>query len=111
MNRGRISMRLFLYATSIIALTSAPLHVSAQKTAPTKTPTTLHASLAHDVTGREPTTFLPMVGNWTVTTEQGKKVVFVDGRIWKKGQPAGGLADKARAIYGKSHEDFIESVQ
>jgi hypothetical protein len=106
-------MRSFLYATSVCALLSTPLHVSAQKAAPpsAKQPMTLHATLAKDVVGREPTTFLPMVGNWTVTTEQGKKVVFVDGRIWKKGQPAGGLADKARAIYGKSHEDFIESVQ
>ena len=69
------------------------------------------ATLKKDVTGREPTSFLPMVGNWVVTEDAGKKVVFVDGRAWKKGQPAGGLADKARAIYGKSHEDFIESIQ
>jgi hypothetical protein len=69
------------------------------------------ASLANDVVGREPTSFLPMVGAWTVTREAGRKVIFVDGRAWKKGQPAGGLADKARAIYGKDHEDFIESVQ
>lgn len=69
------------------------------------------ATLKQDEEGREPTSFVPMVGNWVVTREAGKKVVFVDGRAWKKGQPAGGLADKARAIYGKSHEDFIESIQ
>jgi hypothetical protein len=36
---------------------------------------------------------------------------MVDGRAWKKGQPAGGLADKARAIYGASHEEFIDNVK
>jgi hypothetical protein len=69
------------------------------------------ATLQNDVVGREPTTFLPIVGAWSVVRENGRKVIFEDGRSWKKGQPAGGLADKARAIYGKNHEDFIESVQ
>ena len=30
---------------------------------------------------------------------------------WKKGQPAGGLADNARAIYGARHEEFIDNVK
>lgn len=64
-----------------------------------------------DVVGKEPSQFLPMVGNWVVTKDQGKNVLMVDGRIWKKGQPAGGLADKARAIYGAEHEGFIDNVK
>jgi hypothetical protein len=72
---------------------------------------TVMANFAPEVVGREPRSFLPMVGNWIVTRDAGKKVLFVDGRSWKKGQPAGGLADKARALYGKEHEDFIESIQ
>jgi hypothetical protein len=35
----------------------------------------------------------------------------VDGRVWKRGQPSGGLADKARAIYGARHEEFIDNVK
>lgn len=69
------------------------------------------ARLDREQPGREPRAFLPMVGNWSVVKEQGQNVVFVDGRAWKRGQPAGGLADKARALYGKDHEDFIESIQ
>src|SRR5262245_30464765 len=69
------------------------------------------AALRAEVAGPEPKAFLPMVGNWVVTKEQGKNVIFVDGRVWKRGQPAGGLADKARALYGKEHEEFIESIQ
>jgi hypothetical protein len=105
-------MRFSKYATSAALLAAllaaSPAAGFAQKA---KAPAKKVATLANDVVGREPKTFLPMVGNWTVTTEGGKKVVFVDGRVWKRGQPAGGLADKARQIYGKNHEDFIESVQ
>jgi len=67
-------------------------------------------SLSRDVVGKEPVSFMPMVGNWVVTSDEGKKVILVDGRAWKKGQPAGGLADKARAIYGARHEEFIDNV-
>lgn len=68
-------------------------------------------AFAKDVVGKEPSQFLPMVGNWVVTQDAGKHVLMVDGRIWKKGQPAGGLADKARAIYGAEHEEFIDNVK
>jgi hypothetical protein len=71
----------------------------------------IKADLKADVVGHEPVSFLPMVGDWKVAQENGKKVIFVDGRTWKRGQPAGSLADKARALYGANHEDFIESIQ
>ncbi len=61
--------------------------------------------------GREPKAFIPMVGHWVVATDEGKKVIMVDGRTWKRGQPSGGLADKARDLYGASHEEFIDNVK
>jgi hypothetical protein len=61
--------------------------------------------------GREPKSFLPMVGSWVITKEGGHNVLFIDGRVWKRGQPAGGLADKARALYGARNEEFIESIK
>jgi hypothetical protein len=64
-----------------------------------------------DQVGKEPAQFLPMVGNWVVTQDGGRNVLMVDGRIWRKGQPAGGLADKARAIYGAQHEEFLDNVK
>jgi hypothetical protein len=70
-----------------------------------------HVTFAKETSGKEPSNFLPMVGNWVVTEEAGHKVLFVDGREWKRGQPAGGLADKARAIYGARNEEFIESIK
>jgi hypothetical protein len=46
-----------------------------------------------------------------VSREGNKKVFFIDGRVWKRGQPAGGLADKARELYGARNEEFIESIK
>lgn len=64
-----------------------------------------------DRSGAEPSQFLSMVGNWIVTEDSGRKVLLVDGREWKSGQPSGGLADKARTLYGAKHEEFIDNVK
>ena len=71
----------------------------------------IRVDVARDAVGKEPTSFIPMVGNWVVTQDEGKPAVLVDGRAWKRGQPSGGLADKARAIYGARHEEFIDNVK
>src|SRR4051812_15918640 len=68
-------------------------------------------ALDHEVAGKEPKAFLPMVRSWVVAREGKQNVLFIDGRVWKRGQPAGGLADKARAIYGARNEEFIESIK
>ena len=71
----------------------------------------LRVDLSKEKDGAEPSRFLAVVGDWSIATDDGKKVLLVDGRQWKKGQPAGGLADKARAIYGSRHEEFIDNVK
>jgi len=50
-------------------------------------------------------------GNWTIVDDGGKRVLGVDGRSWLRGQPAGSLAEKARAIYGSRNEEFIDNVK
>lgn len=85
----------------LLSIALAPL--AAQK------PVTVELKAA-DRIGAEPKSFLPIVGDWVVTQDDGRKVVMVDGRKWKRGQPAAGLADKAREIYGARHEDFIDNV-
>jgi len=67
--------------------------------------------LSGEKTGGESKKFLSVVGNWVIAQDDGKKVLMVDGREWKRGQPAGGLADKARLIYGSRHEEFIDNVK
>ena len=67
--------------------------------------------VAKEKPGAEPTKFLGVVGNWIVAKDDAKNILMVDGRQWKRGQPAGGLADKARLIYGSKHEEFIDNVK
>src|SRR5271166_3486548 len=71
----------------------------------------IKVDVAQEKAGSEPTHFLSMVGNWVVALEGNKNILMVDGRQWKRGQPAGGLADKARLIYGSRHEEFIDNVK
>jgi hypothetical protein len=71
----------------------------------------VRVDISKEKTGSEPKAFLPVVGNWLIVEEEGKKVVLVDGRQWRKGQPAGGLAENARAIYGSRHEEFLDNVK
>jgi len=92
---------------------STPKKAPPKPTAPTPPtpPAALRIDLSGEKEGTEPTRFLPVVGDWTIATDAGQKVLLVDGRQWKKGQPAGGLADKARALYGARHEEFIDNVK
>lgn len=84
-----------LAAAAVVVLSAAPIRID----------------LSREKAGAEPRMFVPMVGNWVIADDGGEKVVIVDGREWKRGQPAGGLADKARAIYGARHEEFIDNVK
>ena len=85
------------------------LPLAAQK--PAAAPAVVRVDLNNEKEGGEPSKFLSVVGDWSIATDDGKKVLLVDGRQWKRGQPAGGLADKARAIYGARHEEFIDNVK
>jgi hypothetical protein len=95
-----------LARSTFLLFSSAPAIASAQVASKP-----IHVEVTADRVGREPSTFLPLVGNWVVTPDDGRKVLLVDGREWKRGQPAGGLADKARQIYGARHEEFIDNVK
>ena len=72
---------------------------------------TIKIDVADEKAGSESKKFLAVVGNWTVTPDHSRNVIMVDGTEWRKGQPAGGLAEKARTIYGSRHEDFIDNVK
>jgi hypothetical protein len=77
----------------------------------TSKPKSIHVDLSKEKPGKESTKFLAVVGNWAIVDDGGTKVLGVDGRQWLRGQPAGGLAQNARAIYGSRHEEFIDNVK
>jgi len=82
--------------------------VDAQRSAK---PKTIKIDLSKEKPGHESTKFLSVVGNWSIVDDNGTKVLGVDGRQWLRGQPAGGLAQNARAIYGSRNEEFIDNVK
>jgi hypothetical protein len=67
--------------------------------------------LSNEMTGAEPTSFVPVVGFWRIEENAGKKVLTVDGRQWKEGQSSVGIADKARALYGERYAEFLDRIQ
>jgi len=94
-----------------LAAQTKPAPVSAAKASAAKAPAPIQVDLSKEKEGGEPSRFLSVVGDWSIAADAGKKVLLVDGRQWKRGQPAGGLADKARSIYGARHEEFIDNVK
>src|SRR5437899_12833735 len=72
-------------------------------------PTTIDFSA--ETVGAEPKSLVPVVGIWRIENDNGKKVLTVDGRQWKEGQSAAGIADKARALYGERYAEFLDRVQ
>jgi len=71
----------------------------------------MKVDISKETPGAESKQFLSMVGNWSVVEDHGHNVMMEDGRPWKRGQPAGGLAENARLIYGSRHEEFIDNVK
>jgi hypothetical protein len=71
----------------------------------------VRVDLSKEKSGHQSDKFLSVVGNWSIVDDGGKKVLGVDGRSWLRGQPANGLAQNARAIYGSRHEEFIDNVK
>ena len=66
---------------------------------------------SQETVGAEPSSFAAVVGNWVIANDGSNRVLAVDGRRWKEGQAAAGLADKARAIYGERYAEFLDNVQ
>src|SRR5215475_9190184 len=82
-----------------------------QRAKKTQAPKSIRVDLASEKAGGESRKFLSVVGNWSIVEDGGRKCLAVDGRQWMRGQPAGGLAEKAREIYGSRHEEFIDNVK
>ena len=107
-----MKFRIAPLTTLAVALTAlVVMPVGAQKTGKSAQAKTIRVDLSKERSGHESGKFLSVVGNWSIVEDGGKKVLGVDGRAWLRGQPANGLAQNARAIYGSRHEEFIDNVK
>jgi Laminin G domain len=95
----------------LVLLTALILFAGNAASQRTSKPKTIRVDLSKERSGHDSTKFLAVVGNWSIVDDGGNKVLGVDGRQWLRGQPAGGLAQNARAIYGSRHEEFIDNVK
>jgi hypothetical protein len=86
-------------------LSLAALLLSAHAVQPVK------IDFSDETVGAEPKSFLSVVGVWRIESDGNNKVLVVDGRQWKQGQTAAGVADKARALYGDRYAEFLDRVQ
>lgn len=104
----KVRIGFLLLAISVLLVSS-----QAQRKKPTSSQSgIIRIDFSGERAGRESTKFLAVVGNWSIVDDSsGKKVIGVDGRSWLRGQPAGSLAEKARAIYGARNEEFIDNVK
>ncbi len=71
----------------------------------------LKLDFSNETAGADPASFVNVVGIWRIEAEGQNKVLAVDGRQWKEGQTAAGLADKARTLYGDRYAEFLDRVQ
>jgi hypothetical protein len=71
----------------------------------------LKVDFSDETVGAEPKSFLSVVGVWRIEADGNNKVLVVDGRQWKEGQTAAGVADKARTLYGDRYAEFLDRVQ
>jgi len=71
----------------------------------------LKLDFSNEAVGADPSSFVNVVGVWRVEAEGDNKVMAVDGRQWKEGQAAAGIADKARTLYGERYAEFLDRVQ
>jgi hypothetical protein len=84
-----------------VALTASALHAAEP----------LKLDFSKDTVGADASAFVNVVGVWRIEAEGDNKVLAVDGRQWKEGQAAAGIADKARTLYGERYAEFLDRVQ
>jgi hypothetical protein len=68
-------------------------------------------NFASETLAAEPVSLTPAVGYWLIGLDDEKKVLVVDGRKWEEGNAAGGIAEKAKAIYGERYAEFLDGVK
>lgn len=92
---GSVLACMFLAATLVVVHAGQPLKID----------------FSNETAGSDSAAFLSVVGVWRVEAEGPNKVLAVDGRQWKEGQAAAGVADKARTLYGDRYAEFLDRVQ
>lgn len=106
--KSNISMWLILFLVGFVLLMQNG--VNAQPAGKDKKDE-LCFDFANEKVGEAPKSFVPVVGNWRIGKEDKNLLLVVDGTNWSKGQPAAGIAERAKAIYGDRYAEFLDNVK
>jgi len=71
----------------------------------------LKFTFENETVGEPPKSFLPIVGNFSIGSEDNNKVLVIDGRKWQQGQTAAGVAERAKTLYGERYGEFLDNVK
>lgn len=61
--------------------------------------------------GADSQSFSSFVGSWHIDRDGANPVYAVDGRKWEQGLMAGGVADKAKGLYGERYAEFLDNLE
>jgi hypothetical protein len=84
---------------------------SAPVTATLQPGTEIKFDFQSETVGGPPKSFVPIVGNFSIGAEGENKVLVIDGRNWRQGQTAAGVAEHAKSLYGERYGEFLDNVK
>jgi len=109
LRRGAVSIAL---ASAVLAVPAHGTATAARAETTAQQPATeIKFDFQDETVGAQPKSFLPIVGNFVIGAEGDNKVLVIDGRNWKQGQTAAGVADRAKSLYGERYAEFLDSVK
>lgn len=103
-----IIVRMFSIATVLVALASGTF---AAEPSPADAQGAVVIDFSSDKVGAAPKSVVPAVGNWRIGRDEDNQVLVVDGTAWKRGEPAAGIADRAKSLYGERYAEFLDNVK
>jgi hypothetical protein len=65
----------------------------------------------NEIFGAPSKSFSAFVGKWHIDRDGNNLVYAVDGRKWERGLLAEGIAQKAKALYGKRYALFLDNLE
>ncbi len=100
------------WASCLTGLMAVVIAITEIAVADEKNPeATVRIDFQSETEGAQPQAVAPVVGNWRIARDGDNLVLVVDGSKWKSGEPAAGIADRARALYGERYAEFLDNVK
>ena len=71
----------------------------------------LYVNFDNETVGAQSKVFSSFVGTWRIDKDDNNIIYAVDGRKWARGTMSGGIAEKAKLIYGERYAEFLDNLK